>query len=243
MILTILRYIAFLMMVTVLSACGTTDEVTDDENDEPEVEDPVAEEPEERDLEEIFTDPEKEEPEEIEKDLPEPKVDIDFRSYRSSLRDQYATVQNTIPEAYLEEEEEEERRISNSGFRVQIASSRDISEAEDYEDKFKKWAEEMEFEIKPEVYVIFRQPNYRVHVGDFLERSDALRFSNIVRQEFDDAWVVRDRIDPQVILRTLEEEEDVKLDELADQDDEEKADDDEDEKDEDNGDDEQRNDN
>lgn len=220
----LLKHITFLLLFTLIAACGTTDEVTDEETDDPETETPEADEPSERDLREIFEDPEAKE---AEKEIPEPKVDIDFRSYRSSLRDQYANVQNTIPEAYLEEEEEEERRISNSGFRVQIASSRDISEAEEYEAKFKEWAKQMDFRIKPEVYVIFRQPNYRVHVGDFLERSDALRFSEIVREQFDDAWVVRDRIDTEAILRTLEEEKDVKLDELIDPEDEDEDDDDE----------------
>lgn len=198
-----------------IAACGTIDKTPEADRPDPDTEDEeaVADEPDERDLDEIFADPE-EKDEEAKEELPRPKVDIDFRSYRSSLRDQYANVRTSVPDAYLEVEEEEEREISNSGFRVQIASTRDVQEADEIEARFKEWADEMGFEVKPEVYIIFRQPNYRVHVGDFLRRPDALRFSEIVRQEFDNAWVVRDRINPHIILQTSEEEEDVRYDEL-----------------------------
>ncbi len=203
------------MMFLLLAGCGTTDEIPEADQPDPDTEEAVADEPAERDLDDIFADPE-EEKEEVKKEVPQPKVDIDFRSYRSSLRDQYAKVQTSVPEVYLEVEEEEEREISNSGFRVQIASTRDVNKADEIEARFKEWAEEMDFEVMPEVYIIFRQPNYRVQVGDFLRRPDALRFSEIVRQEFDDAWVIRDRINPRIILQTSEEKEDVRYDELLD---------------------------
>lgn len=197
--------------IFIFASCSLIQDIPE-EPDETEVSDEreeVIEDPEERE-EEMPEDPDREVI-----DLERSELGIDLRSYRSTLRDQYANLQLSVPEAYIDTGEEDERQLSNSGFRVQIASTRNVEEADQHEADFKEWADTMDFQIKPEVYITFRQPNYRVHVGDFLSRSDAITFSNIVKQKFEDAWVVRDRIDTRALLRALEEEEDLKQDELA----------------------------
>lgn len=225
---SLLTAMSFFLILLLVTSCSVPEEVVEEEEPEEEETEVVVEEPSERDPDDMPEDPDAEPV-----DMERSEMDIDFRSYRSSLRDQYAHVQTSVPDAYLDAGEEEERRISNSGFRVQIASTRDMSEADQYREDFIVWADTMDFDTKPEAYISFRQPNYRVHVGDFLSRSDAITFSEIVKQKFEEAWVVRDQINTSVILRALEEEEDLVLDELAEEDDE--ADEEEEES-EDNGD-------
>ncbi len=229
---SLLTAMSFFLILLLVTSCSIPEEIVEEEEPEEEEEktEEVVEEPSERDPDDMPEDPDAE-PVDVERS----EMDIDFRSYRSSLRDQYAHVQTSVPDAYLDAGEEEERRISNSGFRVQIASTRDMSEADQYQEDFTAWADTLDFDAKPESYISFRQPNYRVHVGDFLSRSDAIAFSEIVKQKFEEAWVVRDQIDTSVILRALEEEEDLVLDELAEEEadvedkDEEKEDDDDEE--------------
>ena len=52
----------------------------------------------------------------------------------------------------------------------------------------------------PETYVFFKTPYYRVHVGDFHDRSRAYRFSNVVKRAFRGAWVVYDEVQPGRVL-------------------------------------------
>ena len=206
-----MKILPYILILTLLWGCGTTEELPEEEPEDDDAEEELRR-PSEADPTIDIVDPdfEFEDPEDIRTSI----IDIDLRSYRSSLRDHYTHVQLTVPEVYLEEEEEDQRRISNSGFRVQIASTRDMSEAEEFESRFNSWVETMNFNVEPNSYISFRQPNYRVHVGDFLNRSEAIAFSQIVRQEFEGAWVVRDQINRSALLQTLEEEEQLQRDDI-----------------------------
>jgi len=48
---------------------------------------------------------------------------------------------------------------------------------------------------------VFRQPYYRVRVGNFKIRENAIEFSRILKNRYPDAWVVHDRIDPENISK------------------------------------------
>ena len=45
------------------------------------------------------------------------------------------------------------------------------------------------------VYLIFESPQYKVRIGDFTDREEAIRFCNLLRKEsYPDAWVVKSNV-------------------------------------------------
>ncbi|MEX0685996.1 MAG: SPOR domain-containing protein [Balneolales bacterium] len=137
-------------------------------------------------------------------------VNVDVERYISQLSDNYAMLHNTVPESFRNIRAEEERRNSNQGYRVQIISTRNLQEVETIETEFLTWMRENEISPMHESYIRFRQPYYRLHLGDFRSRAEAIQFSQIVRQKYPNAWVVPDQIDPEAIEnRNIEMEEEV----------------------------------
>lgn len=140
------------------------------------------------------------EEERAEEDLADAELD-EFEqllfSKRSQLTDRFAVIELEIPEAYLAEiVTEEQDSDPYAGFRVQLISTRNVAEADSIRDDFRAWASSRVVGYEPEAYVYFRQPTYRVRVGDFQDRNRAIEFSRIVRTRYSEAWVVHDRIEP-----------------------------------------------
>lgn len=70
------------------------------------------------------------------------------------------------------------------GYRVQIVISQN-------EEELKNLQNEIEKSIDEKIYVIFELPNYKLRVGNFLNRKEAENFQNtIVRLGYRTAWVV-----------------------------------------------------
>lgn len=116
---------------------------------------------------------------------------------RSSLSDQFATIQQEIPEVFQKDIVYEEQAVDEfAGYRVQLLSTRSVAEADSTKDNFRVWAEDHIEGYSPQTYVIFRQPYYKVRVGDFRNQDQANDFSRMVKNEFPGAWVVHDRIEP-----------------------------------------------
>lgn len=120
-----------------------------------------------------------------------------FENLRTQLSDAYAYRENEIPDAFnqVRVEQKVEKNIYQ-GYRIQIYSGQDVSEADTIAYHFKAWADTTISGYNPDTYVFFRTPYYRVHIGDFHERERAIRFSNLVKRQFRDAWVVYDRVNP-----------------------------------------------
>jgi hypothetical protein len=79
---------------------------------------------------------------------------------------------------------EGKRPAARLGFRVQIAASRDKSNAEEV-------ARQARSRIPETVYVVFESPYYKVRVGDFSDRALALQLRDRLRgYGYDEAWVV-----------------------------------------------------
>lgn len=117
---------------------------------------------------------------------------------RSFLSDRFALIQHDIPESYLVEVAQDEREIDPSaGFRVQILSTRNVALADSTRDEFRLWASERLSGHEVQAYIFFRQPYYRVRVGDFQNRRRAIELSNLLKVRYPDAWVVHDRIEPE----------------------------------------------
>ncbi|MEX0945472.1 MAG: SPOR domain-containing protein [Balneolaceae bacterium] len=116
---------------------------------------------------------------------------------RSFLSDRFSTLQHDMPESYLKEVVQEERVIDERvGYRVQILSTRDVALADSTRDEFRVWASERIEGHEIDAYIFFRQPFYRVRVGDFRARETAIEVSSFLKNRYPDAWVVHDLIEP-----------------------------------------------
>lgn len=119
---------------------------------------------------------------------------------RSTLSDRFVTIEQDIPEVFTKDVANQNRFVDEyAGFRVQLLSTRSISVADSTKDNFRAWADQYIEGYTPETYVIFRQPYYKVRVGDFRDQQEANNFSRMIKDEFPDAWVVHDRIEPEYI--------------------------------------------
>ena len=82
------------------------------------------------------------------------------------------------------------------GFRIQIYSGPSPSIADTVAKQFRTWSIQYISGYSPETYTFFKAPYYRVHVGDFHDRTRAYSTSQIIKRQFPDAWVVYDRVVP-----------------------------------------------
>lgn len=114
---------------------------------------------------------------------------------RSRLNEMFATQTHDMPEFFLQQVEEEEVDIYQ-GFRIQILSTREIELADSTLAEFEQWADTTIADYSPRGYVHFRQPYYRVRVGDFHNRERAIQLSRLIKFKYPDAWVIHDQINP-----------------------------------------------
>lgn len=121
---------------------------------------------------------------------------VDLSQYRIRPESVFITVENTIPTEFLADEGQAAVVNPNSGFRIQIISTADVSIAERLQREFIEWQNAELTDYDAETYLQFRQPFYRLHVGNFRSRALAIEFSREVKRKFPDAWVVFDTIDP-----------------------------------------------
>lgn len=189
----IMRYfILFIVSLSIIiTSCSSSKELSENpsENDEPlfPVDENIAEEFVRSELDDFE------------------RVLYDNRSYMSV---HFSQIEQEIPEQFLKEIVKEDRDVDRyAGFRVQLLSTRDVAEADSTIDQFRTWTSEELSEYQIETYVIFRQPYYRVRVGNFKNRDRAIVFSRLLKNQYPDAWVVHDRIDPENI--TVKQEEDL----------------------------------
>jgi len=113
----------------------------------------------------------------------------------------FNTGQNPIPEVYRLTDEDVRDVDTNAGFRIQLLSTESVALADSMSLEYYDWAGEFDaipFDVLPEAYVTYRQPFYRVRIGDFQRRSDANTYLAILREQFPGAWVVMDTIDPEL---------------------------------------------
>ena len=78
------------------------------------------------------------------------------------------------------------------GFRVQVFATQDRNRADQLQ-------RELVLKFDEKVYIIFEAPNYKLRVGDFLDRENAeiLRM-RLVSLDFPSSWIVRTRIQPEL---------------------------------------------
>lgn len=124
---------------------------------------------------------------------------FDISTYRITADAVFYTRENEIPEVFQVDQRGLTEMQRNAGFRVQIISTSDVRLVEELQREFLKWMDEFVPDYDPETYIQFRQPFYRLHVGNFFSRADAITLNTIIKRKYPDAWVVHDVIDPDAI--------------------------------------------
>ena len=125
----------------------------------------------------------------------------DFSRLRPTLTDFSNVPKNEIDPVFELTPDDLQALSSNNGYRIQLISTVNIAEADSVRLRYYDWAVNQQFSYSrlPEAYVVFRQPNYRVRVGDFRSRARAIEFLEKVRPHFTGAWVIMDTIDPDLV--------------------------------------------
>ena len=88
------------------------------------------------------------------------------------------------------------------GFRIQVffeSGNNSKIKAEEFKTAFN--------ELYPQdsAYISFKEPFYRVRVGDYKTKFEADRALNIIRKEYPNAWVIKDKINYPIIEIKIEE--------------------------------------
>lgn len=116
---------------------------------------------------------------------------------RSQLSDIYASQQHDMPEHFLKESTDKPLNNNPSdGFRIQIHSTRKVEVADSVAGAFRVWSDTTLTGYDAKAYESFRQPYYKVQVGDFQQRDQATEFLQLIKDQYPDAWIVHDRIEP-----------------------------------------------
>lgn len=123
-----------------------------------------------------------------------------YRIPMNQLSDLQRTLSNDYPEVFLlslsnlEEPVEED---PTAGFRIQLYSTRDVNLADSLLSEFRVWSDSLFADYDPEAYLEFRQPYYKIHIGDFKNRDQAVLVARYLKRWYGDAWVVYDQIVPE----------------------------------------------
>lgn len=166
--------ISLLSIAFLFSACSTSREVTEGGPADPESPDEVLATEEARALQQLLDET------------------------RSTLADLEESDQIEVPTLFEQEASSNSDASGNpyQGYRIQLISTRNVEEADTLSNQFLEWVESEALEYRPEAYVFFKQPYYRVHVGDFQSKARAADFTKLIKQKYPEAWVVPDRIVP-----------------------------------------------
>jgi hypothetical protein len=133
------------------------------------------------------------------------ELTVNLDNYRNQLSDVYASRKNEVPDAFKPLPSQENHEISNVGYRVQILSSENKNSAEKTVHAYNDWIfQQKNISYKGVAYIIFKQPYYRVQIGDFISRKRAIEYSKKLKRKYRNAWVVQDKINPDMIPSKME---------------------------------------
>lgn len=120
----------------------------------------------------------------------------------SRLEDFRSNLSHDYPDIFLispAEVESTSPEDPTSGFRIQLFSTRDVSLADSILSQFRVQSDSLFAEYSPEAYLEFRQPYYKIHIGDFNNRDQAIQIARYLKRWYGDAWVVYDKIIPELV--------------------------------------------
>ena len=81
---------------------------------------------------------------------------------------------------------------NNEGFRVQLLATKEASKAEQLQKKLLN-------NLNQNIYIVYEAPNYKVRIGDFIDRRKAENLrKEMIKEGYTSAWIIRTRIKPKV---------------------------------------------
>ena len=128
--------------------------------------------------------------------------EFDPSPYREEELAENKEVEHDVPARLLSGKAAEGVERTVQGFRVQILSSKDKSAAEDAAAEAAQWWRKQASEAPDNlfasedlpVYTVYRQPFYRVRVGNFTSREQAERALKFLSQRYSDAFIARGEV-------------------------------------------------
>lgn len=111
-------------------------------------------------------------------------------------------IEHDVPAELMENRADAGVERTVSGFRVQVLATLDPLEAEQMEARVRNWWERRASTLPPNsplpqdlsIHRTFRQPYYRIRLGNFITRASADQLLEVVSAAFEDAFVVPDRV-------------------------------------------------
>ncbi len=135
--------------------------------------------------------------------------EFDTSPYSDEPPAQILDVEHEVPASLMENRLDDESQASGprtvEGFRIQVYSSQNRSEADAMFEEIMSWwinayrSGELD-EIypykaaEPPVYLVFRQPYYRIRVGNFATRAEANQFQEYIERRFPGAFLLPDTV-------------------------------------------------
>ena len=96
----------------------------------------------------------------------------------------------SIDSQLVRQEDLDSTQIIIEGFRVQVLATRDQVNGERLRNKLSE-------SFLEDIYIIFESPNYKVRMGNFINRRDAEALRRILAKKgYPSAWIIRTRIEP-----------------------------------------------
>lgn len=102
-------------------------------------------------------------------------------------------ISNDVKLDLLEEQYEEFYELV--GYRVQIFSGNKKQPAREVQSKFTR------LYSKTKAHSDYHAPNFRVRVGDFRTKLEAVQFQKEIQKHFPDCYIVKDVIDPEQLMK------------------------------------------
>lgn len=132
----------------------------------------------------------------------ESKTDMIYHIPMNHLDDLKNTLSHDYPEIFLftpGEDESLSEEDPTAGFRIQLLSTRDVHLADSILAQFRVQSDSLFADYQPEAYLEFRQPYFKIHIGDFKDRAKAIQVARFLKRWYGDAWVVYDQIVPELV--------------------------------------------
>ena len=128
--------------------------------------------------------------------------DFNPAPYREDAPATREEIDHDVPERLLAGRADAGVEQTVQGYRVQILSSKNKDAAENAAVEAQQWWNSQSGEAPADlfaadgfsVYTIYRQPYYRVRVGNFTSRAEAERALEFLRQRYNDAFIARGEV-------------------------------------------------
>ena len=138
--------------------------------------------------------------------LPQPREvnladyeDFDASPYREEAPQADEDITHDVPEELMTGRSGAGELVTMQGYRIQVFSTLEKGQAEDHRQKMASWWQQQFQEGEgtssdSPVVIRYKQPYYRVRLGNFTSRSAAERVLSSVKEQYDSAFIVPDEV-------------------------------------------------